>query len=151
VLFRSVDEYQIYQARAAGADAVLLIAEAFEPTDGKILDLMILANELSLTVLLEVHSADSLLRARSMIGFPKAHYSVIGVNNRNLETMQVDLNTTIRLAELADTGKGLVAESGFKTRADVEKVKRCGVSAILIGETLCKNPDIGAKFSELFA
>lgn len=145
-----VDEYQIYQARAAGADAVLLIAEAFEPTDGKILDLMILANELSLTVLLEVHSADSLLRARSIIGFPKAHYSVIGINNRNLETMQVDLNTTIRLAELADTGKGLVAESGFKTRADIEKVKRFGVSAILIGETLCKNPDIGAKFSELF-
>jgi len=145
-----IDEYQIYQARAAGADAILLIAEAFEPTDGKILDLMILANELSLTVLLEVHSADSLLRARSMIGFPKAHYSVIGVNNRNLETMQVDLNTTIRLAELADVSKGLVAESGFKTKADVEKVKRCGASAILIGETLCKNPDIAAKFTELF-
>ena len=145
-----IDEYQIYQARAAGADAILLIAEAFEPTDGKFLDLMILAAELSLTVLLEVHCADSLLRARSMIGFPKANYSVIGINNRNLETMKVDLNTTIRLAELADVQKGLVAESGFKTRADIEKVKRYGVSAILIGETLCKSPDITAKFNELF-
>jgi indole-3-glycerol phosphate synthase len=146
-----IDEYQIYQARAAGADAILLIAEAFEPTDGKFLDLMILAAELSLTVLLEVHCADSLLRARSMIGFPKAHYSVIGINNRNLETMKVDLNTTIRLAELADVQKGLVTESGFKTRGDIEKVKSYGVSAILIGETLCKSQDIAAKFNELFS
>jgi indole-3-glycerol phosphate synthase len=145
-----IDEYQIYQARAAGADAILLITEAFEPTDGKFLDLMILANELSLTVLLEVHCADSLLRAGSMIGFPKSHYSIIGINNRDLETMKVDLNTTMRLAELADVQKGLVTESGFKTRQDIEKVKRCGVSAILIGETLCKSPDIEAKFSELF-
>lgn len=145
-----IDEYQVYQARAAGADAVLLITEAFEPTEGKFLDLLICANELSLTVLIEVHCADSLLRARSMIGFPKAHYSVIGINNRDLETMKVDLNTTARLAELTDLQKGLVAESGFKTREDVEKIKRCGASAILIGETLCKSPDIAAKFQELF-
>ena len=146
-----IDEYQIYEARAAGADAILLIAEAFEPTEGRFLDLMILAAELTLTVLLEVHCADSLLRARSMIGFPKAHYSVIGINNRNLETMKVDLNTTVRLAELADLQKGLVAESGFKTKSDVEKVKRCGASAILMGETLCKSPDIAEKFRELFS
>ncbi len=145
-----IDEYQIYQARAAGADAILLIAEAFEPTDGRFLDLLIRANELSLTVLLEVHCVDSLLRARSMIGFPKAHYSVIGINNRDLETMKVDLNTTIRLAELADVRNGLVSESGFKTKADVEKIKSCGATAVLIGETLCKSPDIAAKFSELF-
>lgn len=145
-----IDEYQIYEARVAGADAILLIAEAFEPTEGKILDLMILAAELTLTVLLEVHCADTLLRARSLIGFPKAHYSIIGINNRNLETMQVDLNTTVRLAELADPAKGLVAESGIKMKADVGKIKRAGVTAILIGETLCKAPDIAAKFHELF-
>lgn len=146
-----VDEYQIYEARAAGADAILLIAEAFEPTEGRFVDLMILAAELTLTVLLEVHCADSLLRARSMIGFPKAHYSIIGINNRNLETMKVDLNTTIRLAELADLQKGLVAESGLKTREDIQKVKRSGASAVLIGETLCKSPDIAEKFRELFS
>ena len=145
-----IDEYQIYQARTAGADAILLIAEAFEPTDGRIIDLMILAAELTLSVLLEVHSIETLMQARSLIGFPKTHYSVIGINNRNLETMQVDLNTTMRLAELAEPDKGLVAESGIKTRADVEKIKRYGVSAVLIGETLCKNPDIAEKFRELF-
>lgn len=145
-----IDEYQIYEARAAGADAILLIVEAFEPTEGHILDLMILAAELTLTVLLEVHCADSLLRARSMIGFPKAHYSVIGINNRDLETMQVDLNTTMRLAELVDLQKGLVAESGIKTRNDIAKIIKAGATSVLIGETLCKSPDIAAKFSELF-
>jgi len=145
-----IDEYQIYEARTAGADAILLIAEAFEPTDGKILDLMILAAELTLSILLEVHSAETLLRVRSLIGFPMAHYSIIGINNRDLETMQVDLNTTIRLAELAGQTNGLVAESGIKTRQDIEKIKRCGATAILIGETLCKAPDIAGRFRELF-
>ena len=114
-----VDEYQIYEARAAGADAILLIAEAFKPNDGKIIDLMILAGELTLTTLLEVHSAEELLRIRSLIDFPKAHYSVLGINNRDLSTMKVDLNTTIRLAELAGKTDGLVAESGIKTRQEI--------------------------------
>ncbi|MGB8227362.1 MAG: indole-3-glycerol phosphate synthase TrpC [Sedimentisphaerales bacterium] len=145
-----IDEYQIYEARAAGADAILLIAEAFEPNDGKIVDLMILAAELSLTVLLEVHGAEELLRARSLIDFPMAHYSVLGINNRDLTTMKVNLNTTIRLAELIDNVNGLVAESGIKTKADVEKIKKAGVTAALIGETLCKTGDIADKFKELF-
>jgi indole-3-glycerol phosphate synthase len=145
-----IDEYQIYEARAAGADAILLIAEAFEPTDGKIIDLMICAAELTLSVLLEVHDAESLLRVRSLIDFPKAHYSVIGINNRNLATMQVDINTTARLAELAGDVKGLVAESGIKTKEDVEKIKKSGATAILIGETLCKSESIEEKFKELF-
>jgi indole-3-glycerol phosphate synthase len=145
-----IDEYQIYEARAAGADAILLIAEAFEPAAGKILDLMICAAELTLSVLLEVHSAESLLRVRSLIDFPKAHYSIIGINNRNLATMQVDINTTSRLAELAGDVKGLVAESGIKTKEDVEKIKKSGATAILIGETLCKAQSIEEKFKELF-
>jgi indole-3-glycerol phosphate synthase len=145
-----LDEYQIYQARAAGADAILLIGEAFAPTSGKIVDLMILAAELTLSVLLEVHDAETLLRVRSLIDFPKTHYSVLGINNRNLATMQVDLNTTIRLAELAGDKKGLVTESGIKTREDIEKLKKCGATAILIGETLCKSENIEEKFRELF-
>lgn len=145
-----IDEYQIYEARAAEADAILLIAEAFEPNDGKIIDLMILAAELTLTTLLEVHSAEELMRVRSLIGFPKAHYSVLGINNRDLTTMKVDLNTTIRLAELAGTTKGLVAESGIKTRADVEKIKKAGATAVLVGQVLCESENIADKFREIF-
>ncbi len=145
-----IDEYQIYEACAAGADAILLIAEAFEPNDGKIINLMILAAELTLTTLLEVHIAEELLRVRSLIDFPKAHYSVLGINNRDLTTMKVDLNTTIRLAELAGKTDGLVAESGIKTRADVEKMKKAGVTAVLVGQVLCESENIADKFKELF-
>jgi len=143
-----VDLWQVYESRAAGADAILLIAEALKP--GELMDLMIAAAELTLTVLLEVHRADTLLAVRSMIGFPKKGYSVLGINNRNLTTMQVDLNTTSRLAELFDNKDELVAESGIKTRADVEKLLYVGVRAVLIGQTLCEYPDIEEKFIELF-
>ncbi|MHC4619029.1 MAG: indole-3-glycerol phosphate synthase TrpC [Planctomycetota bacterium] len=143
-----IDTWQVYESRAAGADAILLIAEALRP--GRLMDLMIAAAELTLTVLLEVHRADTLLAVRSLIGFPKKGYSVIGINNRNLTTMEVDLNTTSRLAGLLENKRELVAESGVKTRADVEKLKDIGVRAVLIGQTLCENPDIEEKFAELF-
>jgi indole-3-glycerol phosphate synthase len=143
-----IEPWQVYEARAAGADAILLIAEALKP--GELMDMMILAAELTLTVLLEVHHADTLMAVRSMIGFPKKGYSVLGINNRNLTTMQVDLNTTSRLAELVDDKNELVAESGIKSRADVEKLKSVGVRAVLIGQTLCEHPDIEEKFAELF-
>jgi indole-3-glycerol phosphate synthase len=103
-----------------------------------------------LTVLLEVHGADMLLKVRSLIGFPKKGYSVLGINNRDLATMQVDLNTTSRLAGLLDNKNTLVAESGVRTRADVEKLKDIGVRAVLIGQTLCEHPDIEEKFTDLF-
>ncbi len=143
-----IDIWQVYESRAAGADAILLIAEAVTP--GELMDLMIAAAELTLTVLLEVHHADTLLNVRSLIGFPKKGYSVLGINNRNLTTMEVDLNTTSRLAGLLDSNYALVAESGIKTRADVEKLKSIGVRAVLIGQTLCAHPDIEEKFTELF-
>jgi indole-3-glycerol phosphate synthase len=143
-----IDPWQIYESRAAGADAILLIAEAVKPAD--LMDMMITAVELTLTVLLEVHDADSLLKVRSLIGFPKKGYSVLGINNRDLNTMQVDINTTSRLAELFHNAEELVSESGIKTRADVEKLKRMGVRAVLVGQTLCENNDIEARFEELF-
>ena len=143
-----IDQWQVYESRAAGADAILLIADALKP--GELMDLMIAAAELTLTVLLEVHQADTLLKVRSLIGFPKEGYSVLGINNRNLTTMQVDLNTTSRLAGLLDNKNTLIAESGVKTRADVEKLKDIGVRAVLIGQTLCEHPDIAEKFHELF-
>ena len=143
-----IDIWQVYESRAAGADAILLIADVLKP--GELMDLMIAAAELTLTVLLEVHQADSLLAVRSIIGFPKKGYSVLGINNRDLTTMQVDLNTTIRLAGLLDSKDELVAESGIRTRADVEKLMSAGVRAILVGQTLCEHPDIEEKFTELF-
>jgi len=143
-----IDLWQVYESRAAGADAILLIAEALKP--GELMDLMIAAAELTLTVLLEVHEADTLLAVRSVVGFPKKGYSVLGINNRNLTTMEVDLNTTSRLAELLDNKNELVAESGIKTRADVEKLKSLGVRAVLIGQVLCESADIEEKFAELF-
>jgi indole-3-glycerol phosphate synthase len=143
-----IDIWQVYESRAAGADAILLIAEALPP--GRLMDLMIAAAELTLTVLLEVHQADTLLAVRSLIGFPKKGYSVIGINNRNLYTMEVDLNTTSRLAELLENKRELVAESGVKTRADVEKLRDIGVRAVLIGQILCQSPSIEEKFTELF-
>jgi len=143
-----IDPWQVYESRAAGADAILLIAEALKP--GELMDLMITAAELTLTVLLEVHRADTLLGVRSLIGFPKKGYSVLGINNRNLTTMQVDLNTTSRLAELADNKNELVAESGINSRADVEKLKAVGIRAVLVGQVLCESTDIEEKFTELF-
>ena len=143
-----IDPWQIYESRAAGADAILLIGEAVKPA--QLMDLMIMAAELTLTVLLEVHQADTLLSVRSLLGFPKKGYSVLGINNRDLTTMHVDFNNTGRLAELVDNKNELVAESGIKTRADVEKLKHAGVNAVLIGQTLCESPSIEAKFKELF-
>ena len=143
-----IDSWQIFEARAAGADAILLIAEALKP--GELMDLMIIAAELTLTVLLEIHNADSLMTVRSLIGFPEKGYSVLGINNRDLTTMQVDINNTGRLAGLLDNTNELVAESGIKTRSHVEKLMKVGVRAVLIGQTLCEHPDIEEKFIELF-
>jgi indole-3-glycerol phosphate synthase len=144
-----VDPYQVYEARAAGADAILLIADVLPV--GQLSDLLILATQLSLSVLLEVYSADVLMRVRSLIGFPEAGYSVLGVNNRDLTSMTIDINHTGRMAGLLDEGSnGLVAESGVKTRGDVEKLMAIGATAILIGQTLCEHPDIAEKFAELF-
>ncbi len=143
-----IDMWQVYESRAAGADAILLIAETLTP--GELMDLMIAASELTLTVLLEVHEADMLLAVRSLIGFPKKGYSVLGINNRNLATMEVDLGTSSRLAELVDDKRELVSESGIKTRADIEKLKSISIGAVLIGQVLCENSDIEKKFKELF-
>ncbi|HSW01352.1 MAG TPA: indole-3-glycerol phosphate synthase TrpC [Sedimentisphaerales bacterium] len=143
-----VDMWQVYESRAAGADAILLIGEALTP--GNLMDLMIAAGELGMTVLLEVHDVDTLLAVRSLIGFPKKGYSVLGINNRDLATMQVDIRTTARLMSLLEDDAELVSESGIKTRDDVQKLKSIGVRAVLIGQTLCEQPDIAGKFNELF-
>ncbi len=143
-----IDPYQVYESRAAGADAILLIAECLRP--GELIDLMILAASLKLTCLVEVHGMETFMRIRSVIGFPHAAYSLIGINNRDLRSFQVDLSTTTRLAELVADPRTLVSESGVRTRGDVERLKRAGVNTVLIGETLMRAADIGAKIEELF-
>lgn len=143
-----VDLWQVYESRAAGADAILLIGEALTP--GSLMDMMIVAGELGMTVLLEIHEVDTLLAVRGMIGFPRKGYNVLGINNRDLTTMQVDIRTTARLASLLDDDMELVSESGIKTRDDVRKLKAIGVRAVLIGQTLCEDADIESKFNDLF-
>ncbi|MFC1783141.1 indole-3-glycerol phosphate synthase TrpC [Planctomycetota bacterium] len=143
-----IDPYQIYQSRAAGADAVLLIAEVLNPA--QLMDSMILANSLTLTVLLEVHQLDSLLQVRSLIGWPQPCYSLLGINNRNLKTMEVDLANSIRLSQFVENKNELVSESGVTERPDVERLIDAGFCGILIGETLMRSSNIEAKFAELF-
>jgi indole-3-glycerol phosphate synthase len=143
-----IDEYQVYESRAAGADAILLIAEILEPS--RLMDMLILANELNLTVLIEVHEADALMRFRSLVGFPLKGYSLLGINNRNLRTQLVDVGTTLRLMGMLEDDVPVVSESGVKTRQDVEKLARAGVRAVLVGETLMRADDIAAKIAELF-
>ena len=99
-----IDESQVYQARAAGADAILLIAAALQP--GPLLDLLILATQLRMTTLIEVHDAEDLMAVRSVVGFPHMAYSLLGINNRNLATFEVSLETTLRLSGLAGEGVG---------------------------------------------
>ncbi|HUT56979.1 MAG TPA: indole-3-glycerol phosphate synthase TrpC [Phycisphaerae bacterium] len=142
-----IDPWQVYESRAAGADAILLIAAALPP--GLMLDLMILATELRMTVLVEVHEADELLQVRSMVGFPHRRYGLLGINNRDLKTFRVDVNTTIRLAELAGEDVPIVSESGIRTRQDIERLKAVGVKAVLVGEMLVRSDDPAAGIDQL--
>lgn len=142
-----IDPYQFYEARAAGADAILLIAEIL--SDSQITDFQILATELRLTALIEVHEMDSLLRVRNLVGFPMRSYSLLGINNRDLRTFTVDINNTIRLADLVPDRNVLVAESGIKTRDDVKKLHAAGVRILLVGETLMRTGDVKSAMSEI--
>lgn len=145
-----IDPYQIYESRAAGADAILLIAECLETS--QMIDLQILATELNLTCLIEVHNMDNLMRVRDhVIGFPHRSYSLLGINNRDLRTFKVDLGNTLRLAELVEDRSVLVSESGIQNREDVKKLHSAGVRAVLIGETLMRSNDPTSKMRELFA
>jgi indole-3-glycerol phosphate synthase len=144
-----IDPWQVYESRAAGADAVLLIAEAMETS--QLIDLQILATELNLTTLIEVHDLDNLMRVRDhVIGFPHRSYSLLGINNRDLRTFTTDLGTTLRLAELVEDRSVLVSESGIHTRQDIDKLAGAGVGAVLIGESLMRSDDIAGKIKQLF-
>jgi indole-3-glycerol phosphate synthase len=142
-----IDPYQLYESRAAGADAVLLIAECLE--EGELIDMLILATELRLTVLVEVHEVESLLRVRQHIGFPHPSYALLGINNRDLKTMTTHLSHTLRLLEMVENLDILVSESGIKTVEDVRRLRDAGVHRILVGEHLMRQPDVGLALKEL--
>lgn len=147
-----VDEYQIWESRAAGADAVLLIAEMLP--EGEIIDMQILAIELGMTVLIEAHSVENLLKVRHVIGFPHSGYSLLGINNRDLSTMTTDIRHTFRLMDLIDDRairRVLVSESGISTTADLARLRDHGVNIVLIGEHLMRQDDPGAALRELLA
>jgi indole-3-glycerol phosphate synthase len=142
-----IDPSQLYESRAAGADAVLLIAAALPP--GELMDLMILAAELRLTALVEVHGADEIMQVRSMVGFPHRGYSLLGINNRDLTTFEVDVGTTLRLAGLVDEAVPIVSESGIRTRRDVQRLRAAGVRGILVGETFMRSDDVAGEIDAL--
>jgi len=143
-----IDPWQVYEARLAGADAVLLIAECLETS--LLIDLSILATELNLTTLIEVHDMENLIRVRDSIGFPHRGYGLIGINNRDLRTFRTDLGTTLRLAELVEDRGVLVSESGIHTSDDIRRLAASGVRAVLVGESLMRSENIGAKIKSLF-
>ena len=145
-----IDPWQIYESRAAGADAILLIAECLATHE--MIDLQILATELNLTTLIEVHSIENLMRVRDgVIGFPHKSYSLLGINNRDLQTFKVDISNTLRMLDLVEDPTVLVSESGVQTREHTDKLSRAGVRTVLIGETLMRAGDVAGTMRELFA
>ncbi|MEX0885709.1 MAG: indole-3-glycerol phosphate synthase TrpC [Phycisphaeraceae bacterium] len=142
-----IDPYQVYEARAAGADAILLIAECLE--EAELIDLLILATHLKLTTLVEVHEVESLLRVRPHLGFPHPQYTLLGINNRDLKSMTTDISHTFRLLEMVELPDIVVSESGIRTRQDVARLRQAGVHRILVGEHLMRQPDVGQALREL--
>jgi len=136
-----IDAYQVYEARAAQADAILLIVAALSRE--RLSELMALAGELGMASLVEVHTAEE-LDAALEVGA-----RIIGINNRDLRTFETKLDTTLELAHRAPADRILVSESGIFTRADVERLMAAGVDAVLIGEALMRESDPGAKVKEL--
>jgi indole-3-glycerol phosphate synthase len=142
-----VDEYQIWESRAAQADAILLIAEVL--SEGQLLDYMILAQQLRLTTIVEVHDVEKLLCVKRHIGFPHAGYFLLGINNRDLRTMETDIAHTFRLLDMIEDLRIVVSESGIRTREDVARLRRHGVNIVLVGEQLLRQPDPGAALRDL--
>ena len=136
-----VDSYQVAEARAAGADCILLIMAALE--DGQAQELEAAALEHGMDVLVEVHNADELERA------VRLRSTMIGINNRNLKTLEVDLNTAVTLSAMLPEGYLVVGESGLKTPADLARLAQAQVTTFLIGESLMRQSDVAQATRDL--
>lgn len=137
-----VDEYQLYEARTIGADAVLLIVAALD--DAQMLHLALTAAELDLDVLVEVHDDTELQRALDIPAL------LIGVNNRNLRTFETSLDTSLALRPKLDDELLMVTESGIHTREDVQRLRAAGIHAFLVGEAFMRAQDPGSELARLF-
>jgi indole-3-glycerol phosphate synthase len=138
-----VDPYQIYESRAMGADCILLIAACLD--DAQMRDLEAIALGLDMAVLVEVHDGAELDRAL------KLKTPLLGINNRNLRTFEVTLDTTLALRERVPADRLLVTESGILGRPDVKRMRDAGIHAFLVGEAFMRAPDPGLALAELFA
>lgn len=136
-----IDPWQIHEARAIGADAILLIAALLN--NGELLNYRELAASLGLASLVEVHDQGELEHALA------SGAEIVGINNRNLRTFTTDIGTSLALAPLIPADRTVVAESGIRSRQEIERLAKAGCRAFLIGETLMTAPDIGAKLREL--
>ncbi|MFC1988544.1 indole-3-glycerol phosphate synthase TrpC [Chloroflexota bacterium] len=135
------DPYQIYESRAYGADALLLIVAILDA--GKLDELLGLSHQFKMSCLVEVHNEAELEIALN------SRAKIIGINNRDLATFETDLTTTERLCSKIPKDRIIVSESGIKNRSDIERLAKCGVNTVLIGESLMAASDIGAKMEEL--
>ena len=138
-----IDAYQVYEARAIGADCILLIAAAL--SDTQMNELEAVAHALDMAVLVEVHDGAELQRAL------KLKTPLVGINNRNLRTFETSLDTTLGLLKDVPSDRLLVTESGIATRADVQRMRQAGVHAFLVGETFMRAPEPGQALAELFS
>ncbi len=137
-----ISPYQVYEARALGADCILLIAACL--SDGQMIKLNDLAIELGMDVLIEVHDATELERALPL------NNRLIGINNRNLHSFETSLDTTLNLLERIPDDRIVVTESGIHTPEDVQRMRQNGVNAFLVGEAFMRADDPGTKLVELF-
>ena len=138
-----VDEYQVFESRAAGADCILLIVAALD--NGQMHALAQCASQLGMAVLVEVHDGAELDRALALAT------PLIGINNRNLRDFSVSLQTTIDLLARVPAGRRVVAESGILAPSDVARLRSAGVAAYLVGEAFMRAPDPGVELARLFA
>jgi len=136
-----LDPYQVYEARAAGADAVLLIVAIL--SDPALSLLYALTRRLNMSALIEVHNENELQRALRLVP------PLIGINNRDLSTFTVDLETTVRLRPMLPADICVVAESGIHSRADLDRLRQIGIDAVLVGEALVRSDDTGRQVREL--
>ncbi|MEW5838103.1 MAG: indole-3-glycerol phosphate synthase TrpC [Pseudomonadota bacterium] len=141
-----IDAYQVVEARAIGADCILLIVSALD--DAQLHALHDLARELGMDVLVEVHDREEMQRALQLTA--DWSHTLLGVNNRSLRTFEVSLDTTLNMLDMIPEGALLVCESGIHSREDVALMRRHGVNAFLVGEAFMRADDPGAKLKELF-
>ena len=135
------DEYQIFESKVYGADAILLIATLLN--DSEIKNFIKIANDIGLDCIIETHTEEELKRAI------KINYPLIGVNNRNLDTLSVNINNTLELIKNISSDFTIIGESGIKEYEDIKKYNKCGIYNFLIGEALLKSKDKHKKFMEL--